>query len=126
MQYGLYSTDPAVLQRLAEVAQKKSPRNFKEDKEPVFPDYMQNSGMPPRGWLKRTRLSLGITQVDLAKKIGLTRQSLINLEKSEVVGLISLRNLRKIAQAMGYDLVYFLVNDPKVAPSFVERFKTEK
>ena len=64
---------------------------------------------PVRGWLRAARQARGVTQQQLATKLGFARQAWAQLEISEVRGAISLYSLRRAADALGYDLVYFLV-----------------
>ncbi len=65
---------------------------------------------PPRvGWLSTLRKSLGMTQGALAKRMGVTRQSISNLEKREVEGGVTLKALEQAAHSLGAELVYAIV-----------------
>jgi transcriptional regulator with XRE-family HTH domain len=55
-----------------------------------------------------------MTQQQLATKLDFKRQAWAQLETSEARGAISLYSLRRAADALGYDFVYFLV--PKDVP----------
>jgi transcriptional regulator with XRE-family HTH domain len=50
-----------------------------------------------------------VPQQALATKLGFKRQAWAQLEASEARGAISLYSLRRAADALGYDLVYYLV-----------------
>lgn len=65
---------------------------------------------PPKGgWLKAVRSALGMTTTQLAERIEIKQPSLIELEQSEVSGSVSLKTLRRAAEAMDCALVYALV-----------------
>lgn len=65
---------------------------------------------PPLGWLRTTREGLGLSLRRLAKIIGgVTAQSLQEFEKNETSGALTLRNLDRVAAAMGCRVVYVLV-----------------
>jgi transcriptional regulator with XRE-family HTH domain len=64
---------------------------------------------PPRGWLHAARSALRTTGTEAARRIGSSRQLPLQLEKSEVQGSISLKRLRSVANALGFELVYALV-----------------
>ena len=64
---------------------------------------------PSHGWLRAVRQALGISQQQVADAVGIKRPSLIDFEKSEAADRISLHNLRRIAEAMGCELVYAIV-----------------
>ena len=64
---------------------------------------------PQRGWLRAIREALGISQQEVATATQIRRESLIGFEKAEASDRITLRNLRRIADAMGCELVYAIV-----------------
>jgi predicted DNA-binding mobile mystery protein A len=65
---------------------------------------------PPLGWLRTVREGLGLTLQTLANKIGdVTPQSVQAFEKNEASGALTLRNLDRVAAAMGCRVVYVLV-----------------
>ena len=64
---------------------------------------------PPRGWLRSVREALGTSQQKVALAANVKRESLIGFEKAEAGDRITLRNLRRVADAMGCDLVYAIV-----------------
>ena len=71
---------------------------------------------PPRGgWVRAIREALGMTQAQLAARLGIARQSLQDLERAEANRRITLDSLDKLASAMDCRLVYALV---PVAGSF--------
>jgi predicted DNA-binding mobile mystery protein A len=64
---------------------------------------------PMRGWLRAVREALGIPQQQVANTAKVKRQSLMKFEKAEAEDRITLRNLRRVADAMGCELVYAIV-----------------
>jgi predicted DNA-binding mobile mystery protein A len=64
---------------------------------------------PVRGWLRAVREALGVSQQEVAIAAKVRRQSIIGFEKAEAGDRITLRNLRRVADAMGCELVYAIV-----------------
>jgi predicted DNA-binding mobile mystery protein A len=64
---------------------------------------------PPKGWIRAIRETIGMSGVQFAERLGVTSQSIADLEKSEALGTIQLASLRKAADALDCDLVYALV-----------------
>jgi predicted DNA-binding mobile mystery protein A len=73
-----------------------------------FPHAIQVT-RPQRGWLRAIREALGISQQEVATAAKVRRESLIGFEKAEAGDRITLRNLRRVADAMGCELVYAIV-----------------
>jgi predicted DNA-binding mobile mystery protein A len=65
--------------------------------------------VPPRGWLRAIREALGMSGTQFARRLGLSWQSMDDIEKSEAAGTIGLATLRKAAAALDCTLVYALV-----------------
>lgn len=64
---------------------------------------------PAMGWLRARREVQGIPQKILAAKLGIKRQAWAQFETSETRGAISLYSLRRAADALGCEFVYFLI-----------------
>ncbi len=64
---------------------------------------------PARGWLRAVREALGVSQQQVASAAKVKRQSIIGFEKAEASDRITLRNLRRVADAMGCELIYAIV-----------------
>jgi predicted DNA-binding mobile mystery protein A len=64
---------------------------------------------PPRGWIKAIRESLGMTTVQLARRIGVSQSRVVDIEKAETRGSITLGSLERAARALDCDVVYALV-----------------
>lgn len=64
---------------------------------------------PRKGWIRAIRDALGMTVGQLAGRLDIHKQSLYELEKSEVHETIQLKTLRKVAESLDCTLVYALV-----------------
>jgi predicted DNA-binding mobile mystery protein A len=68
-----------------------------------------NQPMPPSGWLKAIRGSLGLTIRQLAERVGVGHGSIAQLEKREPQKKVTLESLEKAARAMDCKVVYAIV-----------------
>jgi len=64
---------------------------------------------PQLGWLRAIREALGITLNQVGKNMRATRQRIKNFEDAERQDRITLASLRRVAEAMGCELVYAIV-----------------
>ncbi|MBT3344681.1 MAG: mobile mystery protein A [Gemmatimonadetes bacterium] len=64
---------------------------------------------PRTGWIATIRQALGMNQTQLAKRLGVARPSVAQLESNEARDAVSLASLRRAAAALGCDLHYTLV-----------------
>lgn len=64
---------------------------------------------PPGGWLHAIRQALGMTTRQLARNAGVSQPSVVDAEKAEGRGDITLTTLRRYAEALDCELVYALV-----------------
>lgn len=69
----------------------------------------QNAIPPRSGWVRAIREALGMTQAQLGARVGISRQSVQDLEQAEAERRITLDSLDRLAQAMGCRVVYSLV-----------------
>jgi predicted DNA-binding mobile mystery protein A len=68
--------------------------------------------MPPTGWIRAIRQALGMSSQQLGKKLSVTRQGVLDMEKREKDGLVTIRALREVAKSLDMQLVYgFVPND---------------
>jgi predicted DNA-binding mobile mystery protein A len=68
--------------------------------------------IPPTGWVKAIRISLGMSMQQLGKRLSITKQGVLDMEKRESEGAITIKSLQQIARAMDMQLVYgFVPND---------------
>lgn len=69
---------------------------------------------PREGWVKTVRKALGMTAQQLALRMGLMRSRIVQLEEAEKHDAITLKTLKRAAEAMDCELVYAIV--PKISP----------
>ena len=67
------------------------------------------SSPPGGGWLRAIREALGMTQGQLAARVGVSRQAVQEFEGAEVRRCITLESMDKLAAAMGCRVVYAVV-----------------
>ena len=68
--------------------------------------------VPNGGWVRAIREALGMTNVQLAKRLGRKPQTIEDMQQYEAAGTIKLQTLRALADALECRFVYALV--PKV------------
>ena len=64
---------------------------------------------PRGGWVRAVRDALGMNTRQLAQRLGVTHNAVVDLERSEVAGVAKLEALRRADEALDCDLVYALV-----------------
>lgn len=82
---------------------------------------MRNIAMPPTGWVKATRMALGMSLIQLAGKLGISKQSVQEMEQREKDGSITLKSLKQVAKAMDMQLVYGFVPNDGSLDALIER-----
>jgi predicted DNA-binding mobile mystery protein A len=76
---------------------------------------------PPKGWLRAIRDALGMTTAQYGKRLSVSQPRIVELEKSEENGSVTLNTLRRAAEALGCRLVYVLVPERPLAEVVRER-----
>ena len=76
---------------------------------------------PARGWIRAIREALGMSSADLARRLGRTRQAVLQMERSEADGSIRFETLRRAASALDCTLVYALVPNTPLEESVDRR-----
>jgi predicted DNA-binding mobile mystery protein A len=99
---------------------RQSLRRGLTDRLPALIAANASAQKPARGWLRAIREAVGLKQIEVAKKIGVTPASYRDLESSEARGTITFSSLTRAAEAMDCEVVYFLVPREGVARSFDE------
>ena len=65
--------------------------------------------MPSEGWIATARKALGMSAAQLARRLGLTRARVSQAEQAELLGGVTLKTMRAIAEALGCRFVYAIV-----------------
>ncbi len=64
---------------------------------------------PPRGWIHAIRTALGMSQTQLARRVGVTGEAVSKWESREPLGNITVTTLRRAAEALECDLLVTFV-----------------
>ena len=70
---------------------------------------LQVMNMPPKGWIRAIRDALGMNGRQFAERMGVSPARVSKLESDEVAGAVTLKTMRKAAEALDCTLVYGLV-----------------
>ncbi|MCA0428763.1 MAG: mobile mystery protein A [Bacteroidetes bacterium] len=85
---------------------------------------LKQVAIPPTGWIKAIRNALGMTMQQLGRRLQVSKQGVMDMERREKEGSISLKSLREIARAMDMQLVYgFVPNDGSLDALIEKRAK---
>jgi predicted DNA-binding mobile mystery protein A len=79
---------------------------------------------PFKGWIRTLREALGMSGRQLAERIQVEPSRIAEMEKAESHGNITLKSLRRAAEAMGCEVVYAFV--PKTSLETSMRQQAEK
>jgi len=64
---------------------------------------------PQSGWIQAVRLSLGMSLRQLASRLGIAANTVKNFEKREQLETITIGSLKKVANSMDMELVYYFL-----------------
>jgi predicted DNA-binding mobile mystery protein A len=85
---------------------------------------LNSLNMPPTGWIKAIRKALGMTMEQLGNKLSVTKQSVLDIERREKEGAITIKALKEVAKALDMQLVYgFVPNDGSIDALIEKRAK---
>ena len=70
---------------------------------------------PTEGWIVTIRKALGMSGAQLARRTGVTKAAIYQAQRNEPEGAITIKQMEKIAQALGCRFVYAIVPDDSVA-----------
>lgn len=63
---------------------------------------------PKEGWIRTLRKALGMSSPQLAKRLEISKSQVSQMERMEIEDRITLKQLRRVADSLGCDLVYGL------------------
>ena len=91
--------------------QSKHRRIMREQLDKTFEKLNSLRGVQPpvKGWLRSIREALGMSGKQLGERIGVSQPRVVQMEKDELSGALTLKTLRQVAEAMDCMLVYALV-----------------
>ncbi len=67
---------------------------------------IEDLAIPSTGWIKAIRKSLGLSLRQLGNRMGITAQSVKEIEEREMYGTISLKVLKQFGNSLNMKLVY--------------------
>lgn len=70
---------------------------------------LKNVAGPGKGWIRAIRDALGMTQKQLARRMGVNFQRVARIEKDERPGNVTINTMRNVAEALDCVFVYCLV-----------------
>ena len=76
---------------------------------------------PPTGWVKAVRTALGMSMEQLGKRLGVTKQSIHDVEQREKEGSVTIRSLSEIANALDMKLVYGFIPKDGTLDALIDR-----
>lgn len=80
---------------------------------------------PPTGWIKAIRTAIGMSMQQLGNKLNISKQGVMDIEKREKDGSITIKSLREIARVMDMQLVYGFVPNEGSLDALIEKRATE-
>jgi len=86
--------------------------------------FVQAATRPSRGWVRAIREALGMTTGQLARRLGVQQPRVIELERGEASGNITIQTLERAAEALGCRLVYALIPERPLGDVLKERATT--
>lgn len=86
---------------------------------------LKQVAMPPTGWIKAIRTAIGMSMQQLGNKLNVSKQGVMDMEKREKDGSITIKSLREIARAMDMQLVYGFVPNDGSLEALIEKRATE-
>lgn len=86
---------------------------------------LKQVAMPPTGWIKAIRTAIGMSMQQLGNKLNVSKQGVMDIEKREKDGSITIKSLREIARVMDMQLVYGFVPNDGSLDALIEKRATE-
>lgn len=80
---------------------------------------------PRSGWIRAIRDALGMSQADLARRLGVSTEAVSKLEHAEVPGGITINKLSQVARTLDCSLVYVLVPNSTLEETVMNQARSE-
>lgn len=81
--------------------------------------------VPPTGWIKAIRTAIGMSMLQLGNKLTISKQGILDMEKREKDGSITIRSLKEIGRVLDMQLVYGFVPNDGSLDALIEKRATE-
>jgi len=86
---------------------------------------LKEVAVPPSGWIKAIRTALGMSMQQLGNRLSVSKQGILDMERREKEGSITMRSLQEIARALDMQLVYGFVPNDGSLDALIEKRATE-
>lgn len=86
---------------------------------------LQHVNVPPTGWIKAIRNGIGMSMEQLGKKLSITKQGVLDIEKREKEGAITIKSMQEIAKVMDMKFVYGFVPNAGSLEQMIETHSLE-
>lgn len=86
---------------------------------------LRQVAMPPSGWIRAIRIAIGMSMQQLGNRLHVSKQAVMDMEKREKEGSITIRSLREIARVLDMQLVYGFVPNDGSLEALIEKRATE-
>jgi predicted DNA-binding mobile mystery protein A len=86
---------------------------------------LKQVAIPPTGWIKAIRTAIGMSMQQLGNKLNVSKQGILDIEKREKDGAITIKSLKEIARALDMHLVYGFVPNDGSLDALIEKRATE-
>jgi predicted DNA-binding mobile mystery protein A len=83
--------------------------------------FLKNSSNPTAGWIKAIRTAIGMSMEQLGRKLSISKQAVLDIERREKEDSITLKSLREVARAMDMQLVYAFVPNEGSLDAMIEK-----
>jgi predicted DNA-binding mobile mystery protein A len=77
--------------------------------------------MPPIGWVKAIRNGIGMSMEQLGKKLSISKQAVLDIEKREKEGAVTLKSMQELANAMDMKFVYGFIPNAGSLDQMIEK-----
>jgi len=86
---------------------------------------LKQVAIPPTGWIKAIRTAFGMSMQQLGNKLSITKQGIMDIEKREKEGSITIKSLMELGRALDMQLVYGFVPNDGSLDALIERRATD-
>jgi len=76
---------------------------------------------PSTGWIKAIRVAIGMSMQQLGNKLSITKQGVMDIEKREKEGSITIKSLKELGRALDMELVYGFVPNDGTLEALIEK-----
>lgn len=82
---------------------------------------LKQAPQPSTGWIKAIRVAIGMSMQQLGNKLSITKQGVMDIEKREKEGSITIKSLKELGKALDMELVYGFVPNDGTLEALIEK-----